>query len=260
MLPLLGHWAEVLFPGFTMTIFGAVGAIAGYRSGARGRELALLYGALAGLAFWTSLGPAGGLYSALYAVVPGFTFLRAAGRVGLIVTFSLAVLGGLGVSRVLTRFSVPNAIAAALTVFVIVESIEALSFRHVPPVSPAYQFLAAAPRGAVLELPVFSHQFKFLRVRYMLASTAHWQPLVNAYSDYIPTSFIEDEGVLGLFPSAESFELLKRDGVRYAVFHLNDYDRDQLAKLRPRLRCYRQYMRKLFADQHVLLYEIVGYP
>src|SRR5207245_635720 len=65
MLPLLGHWAEVLFPGFTMTIFGAVGAIAGYRSGARGRELALLYGALAGLAFWTSLGPAGGLYSAL---------------------------------------------------------------------------------------------------------------------------------------------------------------------------------------------------
>ena len=54
----------------------------GWRRGGRTRETAVLYGALAVMAFWASLGPAAGLYSALYHSVPLLTWLRAPARFG----------------------------------------------------------------------------------------------------------------------------------------------------------------------------------
>ena len=38
MLPLLGHWKEVLFPGFTALILGAFGAVACFPALRSGRE------------------------------------------------------------------------------------------------------------------------------------------------------------------------------------------------------------------------------
>ena len=42
----------------------------------------------------------------------------------------------------------------------------------------------------MIELPYWATSIEFHRhAEYMLASTAHWQPLVNGYSDHIPQDF-----------------------------------------------------------------------
>jgi hypothetical protein len=140
------------------------------------------------------------------------------------------------------------------------ESIEGLSLPPVPPLEPAYQALAALPPGAVLELPVYSNRFAFLRVRYMLASTAHWKPLVDAYSDYIPKDFLAIEGTLGMFPSRESLALLHPNGGRYAVIHLDSYRPEQKAALFERLHRFKHYLRGAYADDRILVFEVVGAP
>jgi hypothetical protein len=147
-----------------------------------------------------------------------------------------------------------------LLALAVAESVEPVQYRGVRPISPAYRVLAHMPRGAVIELPIYSQRFAFMRARYMLDSTAHWQPLVNGYSDYIPQDFIAVEGVLGRFPSAESFAVLQRDGVRYAVFHVNEYKNGQITPLLDQLQQYQPYLRRLFADDRIWLYEITGYP
>jgi hypothetical protein len=260
LLPLIGRWKEVLFPGFTTVIFGAAGAIAGWRSSPRNREVVVLYGTLGLLALWVSLGPAAGLYSILYGGVPGFTFLRAASRFGLIVSFSLSVLAGFGVSALLSRQPRPRVVFAVLLALVIAESVEEVGYRSVRPIAPAYRVLAHLPRGGLLELPVYSRRFAFMRARYMLASTAHWQPLVNGYSDYVPRDFEAIEGELGTFPSAESFALAERDQIRYAIFHVKEYKGAQLPALLNRLQTFAPYLQRLYADDQMTLYRITAYP
>ena len=53
----------------------------------------------------------------------------------------------------------------------------------------------------------------------MLNSTAHWQPLVNGYSDHIPADFRESAPVLGTFPSDHAFDDLRARRVRYIAIH-----------------------------------------
>jgi hypothetical protein len=260
ILPLIGRWKEVLFPGFTALVFGVAGALTGWRSTTRSREIVLLYATLGLLAWWVSLGPAAGLYSVLYAWVPGFTFLRAASRFGLIVSFSLAVLSGLGVSTLLARVPRPAIVFVVVAALAIGELIEPAAYRAVRPVAPAYRVLAHLPRGGLLELPVYSRRFAFMRARYMLGSTAHWQPLVNAYSDYMPVDLAAIEGQLGTFPSAESFALLQRDQVRYAIFHVKEYKGAQFPALLNRLETFAPYLQRLYADDQMLLYEMTAYP
>jgi hypothetical protein len=259
ILKLIEHWKEVLFPGFILLVFGTIGVAVGWLGRGRPRELSLMYGGLAILAFWISLGPDAGLYGLLYDV-PFFSLMRAPGRFGLIVVLGLSVLTGLSCSALFERLRRPALAATLLLGGSIAELLVPVGFFPVRPVEPAYRVLASQPYGAVLEMPVFSHQFRFVRTRYMLGSTAHWMPLVNAYSDYIPQDFLEKADTLGGFPSRESFKLLERDRVRYAVFHVDLYGESLREPLVARLREFAPYLRQLFNDERVLLYEIVGYP
>src|SRR5206468_6560403 len=99
MLKVIGHWNEVLFPGFVATFFGLVGLVIGLRtpkpdleptpdlkrSGVSSgepnpREVAILYGALGAIACWASFGPDAGLYTVLYRAIPPFVLMRAPAR------------------------------------------------------------------------------------------------------------------------------------------------------------------------------------
>ena len=260
MLPLIGHWGEMLFPGFVTLVFGAAGAAVGWTTGGRRREIASLYSSLAALAFWASLGPSAGLYTALYRALPIFSLLHAPSRFGLVVGLCLSVLAGLGLSALLARASRPALSAALLAAAAMADVVTPLRFPQVRPVDPAYRVLATLPRGAVLEMPVYSAKFGFERTRYMLSSTAHWMPLVDAYSDHIPQDFNEHAGVLGSFPTREAFSLLEADRVRYAVFHLDLYSQDSRRELRERLNTFSPYLREHYGDERTTLYEIVGYP
>jgi hypothetical protein len=178
----------------------------------------------------------------------------------LVVVLGLSVLSGMALAVLLKRLPRP---ALASTLLVAVASIELavpLGFTAVPAVEPAYRVLAGLPYGAVLEMPVFSYQFRFARTRYMLGSTAHWMPLVDAYSDYIPQDFVEKTDTLGGFPTRESFKLLEKDGVRYAVFHVDLYGVSLREPLAARLSEFAPYLKQHYADDRIWLYEIVGFP
>src|SRR5262249_15299758 len=95
------QWTEVLFPGIAAVVLGSIGIVVASRAPAsedRVREAGLLYGTLAGLAFWASLGPSAGLYRVLY-YLPAFSFLRAPSRIGLVVVLCLAALASLAIAR-----------------------------------------------------------------------------------------------------------------------------------------------------------------
>ena len=259
MLRYLPPWREVLFPGFVATVLGVAGLWLGRR--ARRGETVMLYGGMTILAFWASFGPAAGLYTVLYKAVPGFSWLRAPARFGLLVDFGLSVLAGITVAVLLARRQRANLAAAVVAAIVIGELAVPFSWPKVPPVEPVYRALAAQLPGPVIEMPFFYPQVGlFQHTKYMLASTAHWMPLVNGYSDYIPPDFYEHVMTLAPFPSRDAFRILEPGRVRYAVFHMYGYNTENRNDVLTRLREFEPYLRPLYMDETTRLYEIVGFP
>jgi hypothetical protein len=265
MLPIIGRWNEILFPGFMASVAGVAGLALGWRAGGR-RELATLYGGLAVLAVWVSLGPDAGLYRVLQATIPGISFTHAPSRFGLLAGFALCVMTGVSISALLARLDRSQragrvtALAVILVAAAALELKTPLSFSRVPPVQPAYRMLATMPRGPVLELPFYSWRFAAARTQYLLDSTAHWMPLVNGYSSHTPRDFLENTNTFAGFPSLEAFRLLERDRVRYAVFHLDRFSPDAREDVVARLRTFDRYLARRYADERVWLYEIVEFP
>ena len=276
LLKFLRPRVDLLFPGAVAVAFGIPGVALGWSAGGRFREVSVLYGGLTLLAFWASLGPDAGLYRALYATVPAFNLMRAPNRFGLVVSFALSLLASVAIAAVLARLAgsrqesrvssrlprglKPAVVAASLAAASVSELTVPLTFRVVPPVEEAYRILATLPHGAVLEMPVYSRRFAFARTQYMLSSTVHWKPLVNAYSDYIPREFIEKTDALGSFPSRDGFKILERDRVRYVVVHMDRFTPDLRADVHTRLDESDRYLLQRYADERTLLYEIVGFP
>jgi hypothetical protein len=259
MLGYLPPWSEVSFPGFVIAALGAAGAVIATRD--RRIELLMLYGGLTLLAFWASFGPKALLYSALYHAVPMFAWLRAPARFGLVVGFGLSVLAGVAASHWLQRVRQPTVLAAALVLVSAGELFVPLYLPAVPPVEPVYRTLATLPRGPVIEMPFFYPQVGlFQHTKYMLASTAHWMPMVNGYSDYIPPDFYEHVMTLAPFPSRAAFKILEPNRVRYAVFHMYGYNTENRNDVLTRLKEFEPYLRPLYQDESTRLYEIVGFP
>ena len=263
ILPLIGHWKDVLFPGFTALLFGIAGVFVPWKPGTRQRDASVVYGSIALVSWWASLGPDAGLYRVLYMSVPGFGLLRAASRFGIVVAFALSVLAGLAVSALFAKLAFrPRRVAvtfAALALAVVGELWVGLTFPPVPPVEPVYRALAVLPRGPVLEIPFYSTRFAFERTRYMLSSTSHWMPLVNGYSSYMPPDFVEKTETLGAFPTEQALRVLERDRVRYVIFHFDLLSGDMKDDLGSRLRRFEPNLRRLYADDRASLYEIASF-
>jgi len=259
MLSHLPQWSDVLFPGFVTLSFGVWGAWIAMRD--RRRELLVVYGGLTLLAFWASFGPKLFLYSALYHAMPMFAWLRAPARFGLIVGFGLSIFAGVAIAALLRRVRRPGLVTAALVVATAGELVVPLYMPDVQPVEPVYRTLATLPRGPVIEMPFFYPQVGlFQHTKYMLASTAHWMPLVNGYSDYIPPDFYEHVMLLAPFPSRDAFKILEPNGVRYAVFHMYGYNAENRHDVETRLKEFERYLRPLYVDDSTKLFEIVGFP
>jgi hypothetical protein len=270
MLQFLPPWKEAVFPGFVATILGVAGIWVARRL-QRG-EIVALYGGLAVLAFWSSFGPAGSLYSVLYSALPMFAWLRAPARFGVMVDFAISVLAGVGLSTLLREFvdgdgrdislrRRATTMTIALALVTAAELAVPLKWPEVQPVENAYRLLARLPRGPVIEMPFYYPQVGlYQHAKYMLASTAHWMPLVNGYSDYIPPDFTDHVMTLAPFPSRDAFKLLEPKRVRYVVFHMYGYNSENRNDVLARLKQFAPYLRPLYDDGGTRLYEIVGFP
>jgi hypothetical protein len=188
--------------------------------------------------------------------------LRAPARTGVVVTLCLVVLASVAIARLLERQQRPTRVAAVLFALAFADLFRApVRMQDRDRLPQAQHMLAELPRGPVIELPFWYERLDYHRhAFYMLNSTAHWQPMVNGYSDVIPQDFRDAARPLSSFPDPASFEILKRIGARYALFHLDSYDQRSREKLMARLKEYEAYLKPHDTEGELWLFEIRGFP
>ncbi len=184
------------------------------------------------------------LYALFYDCVPGFDGVRVPARFAMVVTFTLAVLGGLG-AAVLARIARARTVAIAASLAIVLESLAipipinqnsteylqpglaplpgSLSASAVPPV---YGFVSSLPAAtAIVELPIGEPAFD---VRYMFYSTSHWKPLVNGYSGGEPVAYGQlDQRLRDLSTRPErAWQALLETNATHAIVHETFYAGD----------------------------------
>jgi len=258
--PYLSKPSETLFPGILAIVLGVSGARLALRTPLR--DVAWYYIGLALFTLWLTFGPDAGLYTALYYTVPVFSFLRAPSRAGIVVTLCLVVLAAPAVGAIMKRRGTQLGFAVLLALAVADLYRAPLRMREAPPLPKAYAALAQLPKAPTIEIPYWATSIEYHRhAEYMLTSTAHWQPLINGYSDHIPQDFRDNAPVLATFPSKAAFDILQPLGARYAVFHLDLMAAPAREDLQRRLDTdYAGYLRPIDKDGDVWLYEIVSWP
>lgn len=227
---------KLLFPGLWLVVAGlagvvvsVAGAVRAWRAGVRAPPEAadgLTFVAIAGAGFVLSLGPRLGedglpLPLGLIAGLTG-NLMRVPARFATLVLLAMAVLAGVAVARVGPRLR--TRVAAASTVLLLAEfAPPAIPLEPAPPVTSAHRAVATRD-GAVLALPTLEvsgggHDFgSFAREgRHLYRATAHFRPLTNGYSAFVPEGYAALAARLQDLPSRRSMAALRAAGVRTVI-------------------------------------------
>ena len=203
-----GLYERELFPGLIISVLAAVALVAAIRNrgaaggpgdAASGSSLLRLYGLILAVALALSLGPRPSLfgwrlpvtgpYGWLMAVMPGLDGLRVPARLVMVVLVALAVLGAAGLALLTARLAPRLRWATAVLVAggIAAEGYAGpLAVERFPSADMAadrasYEWLAAQPRGPMLELPVGETATS---VRHLYRTLTHRNRIVNGYSGY----------------------------------------------------------------------------
>ena len=250
---------DSFFPGFVVLALAGIAIVAAARrrtadgDPVRARVLMLAAIAVAGVVL--SLGTATPVYGWLFAIFPPMQGLRAAARFGNLFLLAVAVLGGMGLATLLPpkggshEISVGRReistdksrgfrlqaeggwLAIVLVVLVNVESLRApMTYQPFDGIPGLYRLLAAEPGPVVLaEQPFFPRWAIFRNAPYVLASTAHWRPLMNGYSGYTPESYQRYADAFWYFPEEWAIQAMKDAGVTHVMVHPAAFHKDHQA-------------------------------
>jgi hypothetical protein len=207
-----------LFPGFVAIALAAIALWPPLSAPRVAYALGLL------VAFDVSLGFNGSTYRVLYHYLLPFRALRIPARMGIMVSFSLAVLGGYGAARLAALARSARARAALLTAIGALLLVEYAS-RPLPlwtaPIGPPQAYadilrdVGDGPPVALFDFPTGHMEDP----EYLYFSTFHWQYLVNGYSGFFPPSYRQLVRMVENFPDAAAFDQIKSHGARYVVVH-----------------------------------------
>jgi uncharacterized protein (DUF952 family) len=216
--------STALFPGVVATALAAAGLVVapGWRD-ARIRMAAAI--GVAGLAL--SFGPALPGYALLYQWVPLLQGVRGAARFGFLALAAVAVLAGFGVAALHARVGSRRwwpAMAALILVAVNAEALRApMTFSPFAGIPRIYRSLRDPAVTAVAEFPFYTPATILRNAPYVLNSTAHWKPIVNGYSGFVPRSYVGIAEELRGFPDARSHAQLRALGVTHVLVHLDAF-------------------------------------
>jgi hypothetical protein len=156
--------------------------------------------------------------------------LRAAARFGNLFLLAMAALAGLGLAVARRRLpSQRAAIAGAVCLLLVnVEALRApFEFTHFDGIPAIYSLLATEPGPVVLaEVPFYPGQAVFENAPYVLASTAHWRPLMNGYSGYVPNSYRKYAASFWYFPEDFAIQEMRKAGVTHVMMHPQRFYQD----------------------------------
>jgi hypothetical protein len=226
---------NVWFAGVAALGLACVGIVSVLRRpDTRRRGVMLIAIAAAGIVL--SLGPATFIYRWLYEWVLPLRGLRAAARFGYLYLIAVAYAAAVGTAALQRRVRSPraaHAIAALVLLGVSIEvwsgPIKTVPFDGVPAI---YQQIAQAPDPVRLaELPFYPAEGIFMNGEYVLNATAHWRPLMNGYSGYIPDSYREAADRLWYFPEQRAFDALRDAGATHVMVHLEKFTPQEIADI-----------------------------
>jgi hypothetical protein len=217
---------NAFFPGFAILVLAAIAVAAAVRRPAAGdpfRARVVMLLAIAATGFVLSLGTATPVYGWLFNIFPPMQGLRVAARFGMLFLLAIAVLGGMGLATLRRRW-----LAIALVVLVNVESLRApFTYQPFDGIPGIYRLLADEPGPVVVaEQPFFPRTAIFENGPYVLASTAHWRPLMNGYSGYTPATYQPYADAFWYFPEERAIQAMKDAGVTHVVVHLARFAQD----------------------------------
>jgi hypothetical protein len=207
-----------LFPGFVAV------ALAAFALWPPVSATRVAYALGLAVAFDVSLGFNGLSYRVLYDHVLPFRALRIPARMGIMVSFSLAVIGGFGAARLAALARSTRArrvLFAAIGVLLLAEYASRPLPLWTPPTRPPQVYadilrdIGDAPPAALFEFPTGHMEDP----EYLYYSTFHWQYLVNGYSGFAPPSYRRLVRMVENFPDDAAFDQIKSHGTRYIVVH-----------------------------------------
>lgn len=190
---------DTLFPGLVLLAAG----IAGLAKAPRRYRAAALAASLVAIVF--SLGPETAAYRFLHEHFIFIRGVRALSRFSLVPVLALSVLGGLA-------FAGRRALAAgALALFLLECSNVPIRYARYDGPTEAARWLAGR-EGAVAYLPLGEND-----TQAMLDGIAHWRPLVNGDSGFIPRPYDRAMELLGGEVTPSALRFLRAVGVRHLV-------------------------------------------
>jgi hypothetical protein len=89
----------------------------------------------------------------------------------------------------------------------------------------------------------------------VLASTAHWRPLMNGYSGYTPASYQRYADAFWYFPQDWAIQAMKDAGVTHVVVHAARFARDRQDVL-PALEKRPDFELMAIGDEGIRLYRL----
>jgi hypothetical protein len=223
---------DAFFPGVIVMGLSLVAIVRAVRGSAgapgdpdrdltRQRVVMLVAVAAAGLVL--SLGTRTPVYGWVFEVFPPIRGMRAASRFGNLFLLGMAGLSGLGLAALLRgRLGRRAGLAAALGVILANGEVLRAPFTYTryEGIPHIYTHLATAEEPVVLvEVPFYPARAAFENATYVLNSTAHFRPLMNGYSGYVPASYRAFAVEFASFPEPAAIEAMRRGGATHVMVH-----------------------------------------
>jgi len=195
------------------------------------------YTVLTIVGIWASIGPPLGIWPAIY-WLPGLNFIRVPSRFMLLAILGMAVLGGIGVERLIARVA-PRRAALFTTAVALLMTLEFAAFPlpvaaftvDIPPID---RWLAEQRTPfAVAEFPLTSSVRQ--HTTYMLHSMAHWQKTIHGFSGFEAPFHTTLYRELRAFPDDLSLLRLRDLRITYIVVHPAYYQAGEWAGVEKRL-------------------------
>ena len=285
LLSLMPDWIRTvppdahLFPGVLPIVLALVAVAAAIlsrggpaihtrASSARPDQPIVIYGAIAVVSAWFTLGPPLGLWRWTY-WMPVFNFLRVPSRFVLLEMLALAVLSGFGYQW-LVRHATParqRQAAAAIGLLLLVEfaplPMGTVPYSVEPPAVD--RWLASQPTPFVVaEIPLPMTSMAGTRARrdarFMLHSTAHWQKTIHGYSGAEPPGYAELSLAMMFFPDERSLEAMADMGVTHVVVHPDLYPDDERDAAMARIDAGSDWLRPAYYGRDGRVYRLVRPP
>jgi hypothetical protein len=214
---------DFFFPGVVVIVLALVALYWTLPTPGVMRRRAIMLVVLAATGFILSLGVQTPIYGWIYYLFPPMQGLRAAARFGNLFLLALACLAAIGAASLRPRLTAGRAglVAAVLVALVNLEALRApFQYRRFEGV-PAVYSLLAEERGPVVlvEVPFWPASAVFENGDYLVNATAHWRPLMNGYSGYVPASYRERAQTFWFFPRAHAIEAMRKAGVTHVMIH-----------------------------------------